>query len=482
MKGRRKAFVGLPRDQALASHLALHRLTNETISVSAPTGSLGYWYDSVGNRTNRTGVLGSLNAGSSIFNSNDELATDLYDANGNTTKSAGNAYVYDFENRLTRFNNRDAVITYDGDGNRASEQVGETTTFYLVDTHNPSGYPQVLEELQSVNQGPTNLSRAYTYGLSLISQRQPGVSTNFFVYDGHGSTRLLTDMSGNVLNAFAYDAFGNMIASSGPSPTPYLYCGQQVDPNFGLYYLRARYMNAATGRFWTRDTYEGDREDPLSLHKYLYAEDDPVDGSDPTGTDDLDSMSMAVYSAVFRDTLNIIQPLGLSATMAPYPVVVVTLPNGTQYTPETKVKDADQAGILGLPRYTLIRIPVPVDVNPQGLVDMWANARLSDNIVSFLYFWHQGGPHDYKDPKNGRRNSAIYDAFGNFEFGATGCAAGFDLSTLEFAGEVAHPSGGWRPPHLQFQNDPINEADIGSGYNAIASGGKLSVEEESLKP
>ncbi len=109
-----------------------------------------------------------------------------------------------------------------GDGNRVEEQADAVTTLHLVDTHNPSGYAQVVEEL-TVSGTTTNLSRAYTYGLNLISQCQPGVSTNFFVYDGHGSTRLLTDASGNVLNAFAYDAYGTMIASNGASQTAFLY-------------------------------------------------------------------------------------------------------------------------------------------------------------------------------------------------------------------------------------------------------------------
>jgi RHS repeat-associated protein len=141
-----------------------------------------------------------------------------------------------------------------------------------------------LEEL-IVNGGTTNLSRAYTYGLNLISQRQPGVSSDFFVCDGHGSTRLLTDAGGNVVNAFAYDAYGNMIASNAASQTAYLYCAQQFDFDFGLYYHRARYLNNGTGRFWTGDTFEGDNEDPVSLHKYLYAGDDPVNRIDPKGTD-----------------------------------------------------------------------------------------------------------------------------------------------------------------------------------------------------
>src|SRR5208337_4021408 len=67
--------------------------------------------------------------------------------------------------------------------------------------------------------------------------------------------------------------------------TLYLYCGEQFDPDLGFYYLRARYLNPNSGRFWTMDTFEGDQEDPLSLHKYLYGEDNPVDNSDPSGND-----------------------------------------------------------------------------------------------------------------------------------------------------------------------------------------------------
>jgi RHS repeat-associated protein len=46
---------------------------------------------------------------------------------------------------------------------------------------------------------------------------------------------------------------------------------------------RARYYSPQTGRFWTMDTFEGNNQDPLSLHKYLYCAADPVDGTDRTG-------------------------------------------------------------------------------------------------------------------------------------------------------------------------------------------------------
>ena len=65
-------------------------------------------------------------------------------------------------------------------GNRVAKTVGGTTTYYLLDDRNPSGYVQVLEEWTST--GTPTLSRVYNYGYALISQRQPGVSTNSFCF------------------------------------------------------------------------------------------------------------------------------------------------------------------------------------------------------------------------------------------------------------------------------------------------------------
>lgn len=45
----------------------------------------------------------------------------------------------------------------------------------------------------------------------------------------------------------------------------------------------ARWLSVNTGRFHTMDTYEGDQENPATLHKYLYCHADPVNGTDPTG-------------------------------------------------------------------------------------------------------------------------------------------------------------------------------------------------------
>ena len=67
------------------------------------------------------------------------------------------------------------------------------------------------------------------------------------------------------------------------SPSPSYCSGEQYDPDLGLYYLRARYYNPATGRFLSRDPEDGKPVDPKTLHKYLYADGDPVNAKDPTG-------------------------------------------------------------------------------------------------------------------------------------------------------------------------------------------------------
>jgi RHS repeat-associated protein len=73
--------------------------------------------------------------------------------------------------------------------------------------------------------------------------------------------------------------------STQPASTPnvYLYRGEQYDSDVGLYYLRARYLDPATGRFMSTDPAPSFVGAPATLPKYLYASADPVGQIDPTG-------------------------------------------------------------------------------------------------------------------------------------------------------------------------------------------------------
>ncbi len=102
---------------------------------------------------------------------------------------------------------------------------------------------------------------------------------NYYAYDPE--SHLISMNRGAV--TLLYDAFGNLIASTGSTPNSYLYRGEQYDSDLGMYYLRARWYNPVTGRFLSRDPEDGYVKDPVSLHKYLYANGDPVNLIDPRG-------------------------------------------------------------------------------------------------------------------------------------------------------------------------------------------------------
>ncbi len=263
----------------------LYRLTSETIANAAMNGTVGYQYDAVGNRKQITSTLAAIpSAGLLNYDANDRTTTDQYDANGNTVSQGGIADTYDFENHLIQHGY--ITYVYDGDGNRVAKGFGGVTTNYLVDTLNPTGYAQVLDEVQN-----SSVVRSYTWGLQLVSESQlvaatPPASpwvTSWYGFDGHGSIRYLTNSTGVVTDTYDYDAFGNLINSTGRTANNYLFAGEQFDPDLGLYYNRARYLDVRAGRFWGMDSYEGDNTDPRSLHKYLYVYADPVDNVDQCG-------------------------------------------------------------------------------------------------------------------------------------------------------------------------------------------------------
>src|SRR6185437_10570777 len=264
------------------SYDGLYRLTSEAVSgdPAGGDGRITYTYDPAGNRLQRNSSLPTVPAtGILNYDANDRPTIDPYDPNGNLLNSGVGTNIYDFQNRLVQAGG--VSLVYDGDGNRVSETVAGVTTNYLVANQNLTGYAQVLDEIQA-----GAVTRTYSYGLQLIDEQQPisgTPTTSFYGYDGHGSIRFLTDSTGAITDNYDYDAFGNLISQTGATPNNYLFAGEQFDPALRLYYSRARYLDTATGLFLTMDPYLGNLDDPLSLHRYLYARLDPVNRSDPSG-------------------------------------------------------------------------------------------------------------------------------------------------------------------------------------------------------
>lgn len=166
--------------------------------------------------------------------------------------------------------------SYDAQGNRVQTEVDGKITRYVVD--NNASLPQVIAELDAQNQ----VKVAYLHGDDLIGQFR-GNEIRYYHYDGLGSTRLLTDENAKVTDSYTYEAFGEILQQTGETENHYLYTGEQLDPETGNYYLRTRFYSPDSGRFWSMDSFDGWAEEPVTLHKYLYANGDPVNFTDPSG-------------------------------------------------------------------------------------------------------------------------------------------------------------------------------------------------------
>jgi RHS repeat-associated protein len=132
----------------------------------------------------------------------------------------------------------------------------------------------------------------------LISQRR-GTTTSHYLPDIQGSTRALTTPAAAITDTYRYSAFGDIETQTGSTLNSYLYTGQQFDSSTGLYSLRARYYDAAVGRFLSRDTYPINRQNPMELNRYVYAAGNPVRWSDPSG-DTLVSYALSIGKSAAR--------------------------------------------------------------------------------------------------------------------------------------------------------------------------------------
>jgi len=174
----------------------------------------------------------------------------------------------------------------DADGDGTFEKA--TRTEFLNDANNPTGYSQVLRKTETDLATGEETVTSYTIGLDQIVQTVVAPdgteTTSVFTYDGRGSTRALVDLLGTVAETYAYDAYGNAIGfDPANAATDYLHNGEPFDAKTGRVYLRARDYDPSTGRFTTLDPFYGETADPQSLHKYAFAENDPIQNIDPTG-------------------------------------------------------------------------------------------------------------------------------------------------------------------------------------------------------
>jgi len=231
------------------SYDGLNRIIRET----GPSGQTSYRYDDRGNRVSRV---------------TDQLTVPV---------EGTREYTYNALNQLKTFADSEGIqasYTYYGDGLRAIKRVNGNLTRYVYF----NGY--VIEELGESG----NVKARNIWGNELLYRRDfTSGKGGYYLYNGHGDVVAIKNSTGNNLNVYEYDIWGNIVSQTEGMSNPFKYAGEIYDEETGYYYLRARYYDPAIGRFISEDTYEGEVTNPLSLNLYTYVQNNPLLYIDPTG-------------------------------------------------------------------------------------------------------------------------------------------------------------------------------------------------------
>lgn len=239
------------------------------IKVNRPSGlTIVYTYDARGNRKTLTeddSLIEHTREQTYTFNVWDQLKSIT---EGNVTVD------FEYEMQGLRLSKTSTTGAITGTGTTAS-QVTEKVRY----AYNNSG--QVISEANASNQAIAN----YVWGFDrLLAKRDVSTNKNYYyLYNGHGDVVQIIDENGSTINNYQYDEWGNIIQKEEGIKNSFKYAGEMQDEETGLYYLRARYYDPVVGRFISRDTYEGQISNPLSLNLYTYVVNNPLIYVDPTG-------------------------------------------------------------------------------------------------------------------------------------------------------------------------------------------------------
>lgn len=245
-----------------------------------------YTYDNNGNRLSGPAVS------SATYNNADQQlsygsTTFTYADDGSMTSRTNatdvTSYSYDALGRLRQVDLPDGrKVTYGVDGlnRRVAKWVDDgvnevlVTTWAYRDDRNP-----IAEK---------NMVTGTTTVFSYVNNETPALATingdqYRIVSDFRGSPRLVVNASGTVVASYDYDEFGaRTCTGAGCDLFPYLgFAGGIYDPDTALVLMGERDYDPSTGRFTSVDPllFEGGQ-----TNLYLYADADPINRSDVTGT------------------------------------------------------------------------------------------------------------------------------------------------------------------------------------------------------
>jgi RHS repeat-associated protein len=236
---------------------------NEPLAPAVTAQTVNYGYDA----DNRLTTVGAT--------------SPSYDANGNLKTRGSDTFGYDFENRLVQSTISGVASTYlyDGLGNRKSLTAAGATKRFVLDTSGSLSH--VLAETDSNGK----VTAYYIHGRGLVSRLAVNGTPLYYHFDVRGSTIALSSEAGQLTDQYAYEPFGKLANSQGTTANPFKYVGKYgvVDEGNGISYIRARYYSPELGRFITKDPLTGTEGDSQSLHRYVYAVNNPMRMVDVSG-------------------------------------------------------------------------------------------------------------------------------------------------------------------------------------------------------
>lgn len=283
-------------------------LLNRLTQVTNGSGRLEYTYAPNGNRLTEVGlaggqlidrvflygalpgVSGTYNGVNSLSRIEDRVTaaqtiTYHYDANLNQVSREQGGLVrqfrYDARDQLIATEAGTALTKFDNNSDRlrVKKISAAQETRYLYD-----------ESAVVVEYGDAALAHAtqrkYEQGEGLVSLGVPGAAgldRYFYLTDALGSSVHLLSATGVRAADYSYNAWGGLTASAGTLANDRQYTGHYRDAETGLHYLGARYYDDEQARFLAQDPRLGDSGSPNSLHRFLYANANPLRYVDPTG-------------------------------------------------------------------------------------------------------------------------------------------------------------------------------------------------------
>jgi RHS repeat-associated protein len=208
-----------------------------------------------------------------------------HDENGNLiTKTRGaetTSFTYDSEDRLVKQTSSGSMVNhlYDGQGNRIARVENGVPTGFVIDQGKSMSH--VLCEID----GTGEITAYYIHGPQLVARIETDSSAHYYHTNEIGSVVALTDENEVVTDRYGYTSYGLLQEQEGTTENPFTFVGalgvmEEVD---GLYFMRARFYDPATGRFMGKDPVAGALSNPQELHRYAYVMNNPLIAVDPTG-------------------------------------------------------------------------------------------------------------------------------------------------------------------------------------------------------